>query len=82
LKLRGDINREEFRNYLTEKGIPSMIYYPFPMHLQEAFKNDDHGEGAFPISEELCKTVLSLPIHTEMDANQLDFIISTVKSYA
>jgi dTDP-4-amino-4,6-dideoxygalactose transaminase len=82
LKLNTDLNRESFRNYLTERGIPSMIYYPIPMHLQEAFKKSDYHQGSFPISEELCKIVISLPIHTEMNADQLDFIVSTIKSYA
>ena len=63
------------------RGIPSMIYYPMPMHLQDAYSNQGYQVGDFPISEELAKRVISLPIHTEMDKNQLDFITSTVKSY-
>lgn len=81
LKLDPEVNREALRNYLSEKGIPSMVYYPVALHLQQAFRTDEFGEGDFPISEKLCETVLSLPIHTEMTAEELDYIISTVRSF-
>ena len=81
LKLNKKVSRDHFREYLNMRGIPSMIYYPMPMHLQDAYSNQGYQVGDFPISEELAKRVISLPIHTEMDKNQLDFITSTVKSY-
>lgn len=81
LKLRPYIDREALRKYLSEKGIPSMVYYPFALHLQQAFKTEEFGEGDFPISEELCSRVLSLPIHTEMTQEQLDHIIYTIESF-
>lgn len=74
-------DRDKLKLFLQEKGIPSMIYYPVSLHLQEAFKTDQFNEGDFPICENLCKRVLSLPIHTEMDNNTLKYIIQTVKSY-
>ena len=73
--------RDAFREYLTSEGIPSMIYYPVPLHFQNAFKRPDIREGSFPISEKLSKVVISLPIHTEMDGDQLDFICSKIKKY-
>jgi UDP-2-acetamido-2-deoxy-ribo-hexuluronate aminotransferase len=81
LKLNEKVSRDHFREYLNMRGIPSMVYYPMPMHLQDAYSNQGYQVGDFPISEELAKRVISLPIHTEMDENQLDFITSTIKSY-
>src|SRR5690606_10444495 len=73
--------RDGLKNYLEKKGIPSMIYYPVPLHLQEAFKTDEATEGDFPICESLCARVLSLPIHTEMNDVVQDFIIESLKSF-
>lgn len=70
--------RAALQAYLKENGIPSMIYYPVPLNEQEAFKNIVVGaKNAFPVTEQLCQQVLSLPIHTEMDAEQLAFITKT-----
>jgi dTDP-4-amino-4,6-dideoxygalactose transaminase len=73
LKLNG-IDRDALKKHLESKGIPSMVYYPVPAHLQQAFRYLGHGEGDFPVSEMLCKSVLSLPMHTELDAEQLSYI--------
>ena len=73
--------RDEFREYLTGAGIPTMIYYPVPLHFQYAFKRRGIGLGSFPVSENLSKVLISLPIHTEMDADQLDFICTKIKQY-
>lgn len=81
LKLDETIDREKLRNYLENMGIPSMVYYPVALHLQQAFRTEEFGEGDFPISEALCESVLSLPIHTEMSREQLDYIISAIKSF-
>jgi UDP-2-acetamido-2-deoxy-ribo-hexuluronate aminotransferase len=81
LKLDKTIDRENFRNYLEDMGIPSMVYYPVALHLQQAFRTEEFGVGDFPISESLCESVLSLPIHTEMSGEQLDYIISAIKSF-
>lgn len=76
LKIK-NINRDEVRRKLADKGIPSMIYYPLPMHVQKAYKDERYKEGAFPVSEELCKSVLSLPIHTEFNEEELKYIAET-----
>ena len=73
--------RDAFREYLAGEGIPSMIYYPVPLHFQNAFKQPGIEQGAFPISEKLSKVVISLPIHTEMDVEQLEFICSKIKHF-
>jgi dTDP-4-amino-4,6-dideoxygalactose transaminase len=77
--LEGD--RDQFKKYLEEKGIPTMIYYPVPLHLQKAYRQPEFGPGSFPITERLSKTVISLPIHTEMPGDQLEFISTTIKAY-
>lgn len=73
--------RDELINFLSQHQIPSMIYYPLPIHLQNAFKPLDSSTLHLEISENLCKCVISLPIHTEMDEEQIDFIIEKVKEF-
>ncbi len=70
--------RDSVREKLKEKGIPTMIYYPVPLSLQKAFNFAGYREGDFPVSEKLCKSVLSLPMHTEMDADQIDYICTNL----
>ncbi len=74
-------NRDNFKKYLMQQGIPTMIYYPMPLHYQKAFRREEFGEGSFPVSENLSKVVISLPIHTEMSLDQLEFICSKIKQY-
>jgi dTDP-4-amino-4,6-dideoxygalactose transaminase len=73
--------RDELQAYLKAKGIPSIIYYPVPLHLQKAYRQASAPEGSFPVAERLSKAVLSLPMHTEMTEEQLDYICSTVISF-
>jgi UDP-2-acetamido-2-deoxy-ribo-hexuluronate aminotransferase len=73
--------RDDFQKYLATKGIPTMIYYPVPLHLQKAYKTKGFDEGAFAVTEKLSKTVISLPIHTEMKADELEFICSIVEQF-
>lgn len=72
------INRDEVKTKLKEKGIPTMIYYPIPLHLQKAYAGYGYQMGSFPVSEQLCKQVLSLPMHTEMTEEMIDFICSSL----
>jgi UDP-2-acetamido-2-deoxy-ribo-hexuluronate aminotransferase len=74
-------SRDAFQQFLTANGIPSMIYYPVPLHLQKAYKMATVGEGAFPVTEKLSKTVISLPVHTEMTLEQLEFICNTINKF-
>lgn len=73
--------RDNFQKYLGSNGIPSMIYYPVPLHFQKAYRRPDYVEGSFPVTERLSKSVISLPIHTEMDIEQLAFICRTIKNF-
>ncbi|MDP1725502.1 MAG: DegT/DnrJ/EryC1/StrS family aminotransferase [Bacteroidota bacterium] len=68
------VDRDTVRKALADKGIPSMVYYPIPLHQQKAFYNPDYTDADFPVTVELCKSVLSLPIHTEMDEEMIQFI--------
>ncbi len=77
LKLNG-IDRNQLREFLAEKEIPAMIYYPIPLHMQKAYASARYKTGAFPITEKLCSTVLSLPMHTELDQDTLSYITSSV----
>ncbi len=80
LRLKG-VDRDALRGALAEKGIPAMVYYPVPLHLQEAYKDARYGEGAFPVAERLAECVLSLPMHTELDEEQLEYITRSVEEY-
>lgn len=80
LRVQGG-KRDALRTFLEEKGIPSMIYYPLPLHFQKAFANERYPEGSMPISEKLSSEVLSLPIHTEMTKEELEFIVGNVKTF-
>lgn len=72
--------RDELKNYLLENGIPSMIYYPIPIFKQEGYKRYFAGQS-FELTEVLTKCVISLPIHTEMLEEQLEFISKTVLKF-
>lgn len=73
LKLVG-IERAKLIDEMGKRGIPVMVYYPIPLHLQKAYRDERYSEGDFPISEMLSATVCSLPMHTELDNEQLDYI--------
>jgi dTDP-4-amino-4,6-dideoxygalactose transaminase len=73
--------RDELKKFLEEKDVPTMIYYPVPLHFQKAYRTDDTGEGSFPVTERLSKTVISLPIHTEMKTEELEYIVSQIKNF-
>jgi dTDP-4-amino-4,6-dideoxygalactose transaminase len=73
--------RDELKNFLESRRIPSMVYYPGPLHLQEAYRSPGYKEDDFPVTATLCKEVLSLPMHPEMEEEQLDYIVSAVLSF-
>jgi dTDP-4-amino-4,6-dideoxygalactose transaminase len=74
-------DRDALSAALREKEIPSMIYYPIPLHLNKAYRAYGYNEGDFPVSEELSKQVLSLPMHTELTTEEQDVVISAVKEF-
>lgn len=76
-----DGKRDDLKKHLANRSIPSMIYYPIPAHLQPAYRSLGYKEGDFPVSEQLCKEVLSLPMHTELSEDQLQYICQTIVNF-
>ncbi len=73
--------RDDLHKYLEENKIPSMIYYPGPLHMQEAYRYLGYKESDFPVTNALCKEVLSLPVHTEMEQDQLEYITNKILNF-
>ncbi len=73
--------RDELRKFLDSAGIPSMIYYPVPLHVQDAYRYLGYGENDFPVTSLLCKEVLSLPMHPDMEQEQLDHIVLNILKF-
>ena len=69
-----DMNRDLLIEKLKQKSIPAMIYYPIPLHKQKAYTSNNYAEKNFSISNALCNSVISLPIHTELPQEQIDYI--------
>jgi UDP-2-acetamido-2-deoxy-ribo-hexuluronate aminotransferase len=76
-----DTDRDMLMDYLLKNNIPCAIYYPVPMHMQKAYPDPRYKEGDFPATEKLSKTVLSLPMHTELDNEQIEFITRTILEF-
>jgi dTDP-4-amino-4,6-dideoxygalactose transaminase len=70
--------RDALKKHLESKGIPVMIYYPFPLHSQKAFEYLKLHDDDFKVTNQLCEKVLSLPMHTEFEEEQLQFITDTI----
>lgn len=73
-------NRDGLQKFLKERNVPSMIYYPIPLHLQPAFKGFAE-EGSLPIAEKLAKEVISLPMHPDLTDEEINFITNSIKEF-
>ncbi len=73
-----NLDRSKLREQLAERGIASMVYYPIPLHHQKAFSSDRFQDKDFPVTLHLCSHVLSLPMHTELDEETVNYITKTV----
>ncbi len=73
--------RDELQKFLNDKGIPSNIYYPIPIHRQKGFEGKYELKHSLDLTEDLCNRVLSLPMHTELEEEQLQFITESVKAF-
>jgi len=80
LKLE-NLNRNELRAFLTEREVPSMIYYPIPAHRQKMFESFGSADTFLPVTDKLTECVISLPIHTEMTEEQLEKICVTIEEF-
>jgi dTDP-4-amino-4,6-dideoxygalactose transaminase len=80
LKLN-NVDRAGLIKHLADKGIPAMIYYPVPLHLQKAYQDPRYKAGDFPVAEKLSECVMSLPMHTELSKEQLEYITKSVLEF-
>ncbi len=76
-----DIDRDKLHEYLLTKDIPNAIYYPVPLHMQKAYQDPRYKKGDFPVTEDLSERVISLPMHTELDEEQLNYICNSVLEF-
>lgn len=74
-------DRDALVKHLNEKGIPCGVYYPIPLHKQKAYSDSRYNEADFPVTNQLVKDVISLPMHTELDDEQIEFITSTIINF-
>lgn len=74
-------DRDALQHYLTAAGIPTMIYYPIPLHLQPAYADLGYQEGDCPVAEQLASEVLSLPMHPELTNEQVEYIAAQIRSF-
>ncbi|SEL15039.1 dTDP-4-amino-4,6-dideoxygalactose transaminase [Aquimarina amphilecti] len=73
-----NVDRDALVKYLNDQGIPCGVYYPIPLHNQKAYQDDRYDESNFTITNQLVKEVISLPMHTELDEEQINFITKNV----
>jgi dTDP-4-amino-4,6-dideoxygalactose transaminase len=73
--------RDGLAERLKEKGIPHGVYYPVPLHLQKAFAMSGYHAGDFPVTEQACREVISLPMHTELTDEQQQFVCTTIREF-
>src|SRR5690606_8284763 len=80
LKLKG-VDRDALVKHLNANGIPCGVYYPIPLHKQKAYADTRYNEADFVVTNQLVKEVISLPMHTELNEEQIDFITSTIINF-
>jgi len=76
-----DADRDALMQHLLDKGIPCAIYYPIPLHSQKAYADARYNEADFPVTNQLVKEVISLPMHTELDDEQIAFITDSILEF-
>ncbi|MBP3816607.1 MAG: DegT/DnrJ/EryC1/StrS family aminotransferase [Firmicutes bacterium] len=79
VQLPGDVDRKALQDILKAAEIPTMVYYPKPMHTHGAFLGTDSALAEAPVTEELCKTVLSLPLDPYKTKDEIDFVVAEIK---
>lgn len=75
------VDRDALQKHLSDKGIANAVYYPVPLHMQSAYKDDRYQEGDFPVTEQLSADVMSLPMHTEFTDEQLKYVTDAVLEF-
>ncbi len=80
LKING-VDRDALAQHLNDSGIPCGVYYPVPLHSQKAYQDSRYNEADFKVTNQLIKEVISLPMHTELEDDQMEFITSTIINF-
>ena len=80
LKIK-NVDRDALAKHLNDRGIPCGIYYPIPLHKQKAYMDERYNEADFTVTNQLVKEVISLPMHTELDDQQIEYITSTIINF-
>lgn len=73
--------RDELQKHLEERGVPTIIYYPQPLHLQKVYADQGWREGDFPLAEGISKMILPLPMYPELSDEQVDYVIDAVRAF-
>lgn len=81
IQLKSETERDALQSYLKEQDIPTMVYYPKPMHCQEAFRGQKFDERDFVVTNQLCKTVLALPMHPYMEDEEIVLVAEQVLKF-
>jgi len=73
--------RDDLQKYLESKNVGTLIHYPVPPHLSEAYNDFGRKTGDFPVAEAIADTILSLPISPHIEEEQIDYVQNTIKSF-
>jgi dTDP-4-amino-4,6-dideoxygalactose transaminase len=73
--------RDDLAKFLADRGVPTIIYYPQPLHLQKVFQGLGWREGDFPVAEEISKRILPLPIYPELTDEQVDYVVDVIREF-
>jgi dTDP-4-amino-4,6-dideoxygalactose transaminase len=73
--------RDALQQFLADRGVPTLIYYPQPLHLQKVYENLGYQNGDFPVSESVAARILPLPMYPELSDEQVDYVIASVRSF-
>jgi dTDP-4-amino-4,6-dideoxygalactose transaminase len=76
-----DSDRDGLVQHLQNQGIPCGVYYPIPLHAQKAYRSDKYDEENFAVTNQLVKEVISLPMHSELDAEQIEMVCQAVLDF-
>ncbi|HXT40543.1 MAG TPA: DegT/DnrJ/EryC1/StrS family aminotransferase [Candidatus Angelobacter sp.] len=74
-------SRDALQQFLADRGVPTIIYYPQPLHLQKVYADLGYRAGDFPVAEEVCRKILPLPMYPELTDEQVDYVISAIRQF-